>query len=340
MTGFTDSTNFPTTANAFQAWTNLNHSTNAVLAFNGLAVPFDAFVAQFDTTLSAAASLSYSTLLGGTNNDAGYRIRMGPGNNVYVTGNSSSGDFPNINNVAAFPTNLTSGIYSTNIANYDAILTKINFGVNPPAIVYSALFGGTNTESGWDVAVDPAGEAFVIGNTTSSNFPTANTFGLIRAYNSGSNDVFVTAFNANASALLYSAYLGGTNDDFGYGIAVDPAGNAYIVGQTASANFPTTNALRTTLTSTNDAFLAKILMTPPPQPTLALALAGPNALVSWPMLPFEPELTNFFKLEFNTNVASTNPWTLVPQAPVVVNGFYTVTNAATSDALFFRLHAQ
>jgi hypothetical protein len=94
----------------------------------------------------------------------------------------------------------------------------------------------------------------------------------VRATNSGGNDAFVAVFDMNSFAPVYSAFLGGVNDDFGYGIAVDPLGNAYIVGQTLSPNFPTLNARQTTFTGTNDAFLARIILTvqPPvisPQPT-------------------------------------------------------------------------
>ena len=89
------------------------------------------------------------------------------------------------------------------------------------SLVYSAVFGGFGLDIGYGVAVDPAGEAFVVGTTSSTNFPTLNTSGLLAATNSGGSDVFVTAFNTNGTALLYSVYLGGANNDFGYGIAVD-----------------------------------------------------------------------------------------------------------------------
>ena len=76
--------------------------------------------------------------------------------------------------------------------------------------------------------------------------------------------MFVIAFTSDASALLYSGYLGGKENDFGYGIAVDASGDAYVVGQTLSTNFPTFNAPQTFRNGTNDAFLTKIILTPEP----------------------------------------------------------------------------
>jgi hypothetical protein len=112
--------------------------------------------------------------------------------------------------------------------------------------------------------VDALGDAYVVGATTSTDFPTNNmptnnVAGAFRAVNSGGSDVFVTAFNADATALLYSGYLGGKANDYGYGIAVDPAGNVYVVGQTASTDFPTTNAFQTFRNGPGDAFLTKIV---------------------------------------------------------------------------------
>ena len=140
-----------------------------------------------------------------------------------------------------------------------------------------------------------------------------NNIGSLRATNSGYADVFVTAFNPDASAVLYSTLLGGEKNDYGYGIAVDPAGNAYVVGQTASTNFTTTpGAFQTFRNGTNDTFLAKILLQT--QPALAItAPGGTNVTLTWPA--FEPE----FILESSTNLASTN-WLAVPQLRCLTNG--------------------
>lgn len=98
-----------------------------------------------------------------------------------------------------------------------------------PQLVYSTYLGGTNSEFAGDVAVDNIGQAFITGSTSSLDFPVLNAF---QASQSGfSNDVFVAKFSLNGS-LLYSTYLGGSEDDTGYGIDIDTAGNAYVVGTT------------------------------------------------------------------------------------------------------------
>jgi hypothetical protein len=316
LVGSTDSPNFPTN-NPVQPY--LGGTTNAVSGYN-------AFVAKFGPS---GTNLIYSTFLGGTNNDFGYGVAVDSGGNAYVTGGTSSPNFPNTaTNVPELfndLTNNTSGVLLTT----NAFLTKL--GPKGTNLVYSAVFGGFGEDTGYGVAVDSAGEAFVAGTTSSTNFPTLNTSGLLAATNSGGNDVFVTAFNTNGSALLYSVYLGGANNDFGYGIALDTVGDAYVVGQTLSANFPTNNALHATLNGPSDAFLAKILLLEVP-PSLSIALGKTNVMLTKPA--YLPE----FQLESITNLASTN-WTLVtvPPPPVYSNGLQVITLPATNADLFFRL---
>jgi hypothetical protein len=319
VTGFTASMNFPNT-HAFQPY--LNGWTNA-------------FVAKFDST---GTNLEYSTFLGGTNNDVANGIAVDSLGNAYVVGWTTSPNFPNN---ATGLTNLYNGL-TNNLYGYapivtNAFLTQITWNGTSAAIGYSVVFGGTNAgiDIGYGVALDPAGNVFVVGTTSSTNFPTFNTSGFLRATNSGGNDVFVIAFT-NTPALLYSAYLGGSANDFGYGIAVDPADNAYVVGTTSSTNFPTLNARQTTLNGANDAFLAKIFLDPP---TVVLSARNGRVQVAWPSgLPFEPELARIFKLESNTNFVSTN-WVLAPQPPILTNGWYTATVNPTNRMQFFRLHA-
>lgn len=327
VTGFTDSTNFPTTTNVLFQF--LNGLTNGSFAE-------DAFVAKF---APSGTNLIYSTFLGGANDDAGYHIACDSAGSVYVTGSSSSTNFPNtatnVPGLYSFVATNASGVVSAT----NAFLTKIDPG---GAIVYSTLFGGYASDIGYGVAVDSRGEAFVVGASTSLNFPTTNTFGLLRTNNSGGNDVFIIAFNADCTALLYSAYLGGSSDDFGYGVAVDPLGNAYVVGQTASADFPILNAGQTALSGASDSFLAKILLTTP-SPVLTMSISGTNNLtISWPaVLPFEPELDRLFTLEYNTDLTSST-WNPTGLPFVLTNGLYTYNfqiNPFFANA-FFRLHAQ
>ena len=266
VTGFTSSTNFPTTAGATQ--TSLNHSTDAAAEFEKKVAPFDAFLSKFDTTLSGPSSLVYSTLLGGTNSDAGYRITVDPATtNVYVTGYTESGDFPNAR------TNVL-GLYSGLITNTgrialnsDVFLAKFD---SSATLLYSIVFGGTHNDVGWGVAVDPTGSTVgVTGFTISSNFPGVLTSGLLSATNHGNSDVFVTLFtdiNSNQPSVLYSTLLGGSGNDVGYGIALDSSTNAYVVGRTLSTNFPTlapagVRPIEPSFPGSNSVFLAKIELT-------------------------------------------------------------------------------
>ena len=99
------------------------------------------------------------------------------------------------------------------------------------------MFGGKQNDTGWDVAVDGAGNAYVCGATSSHNFPTNNTFDFLRSTNTGKSDAFVAVFDTNA-ASVFSGYLGGNGDDFAYALALDSATNIYVVGRTLSGTFP------------------------------------------------------------------------------------------------------
>jgi hypothetical protein len=227
VTGNTGSTDFPT-ANPFQA------------AFGGL--PADAFVTKFNPIGSA---LVYSTYLGGSANDGGSGLAMDASGNAYVTGVTFSTDFPT---ASPFQTAFAGG-------REDAFVTGLNAAGS--TLLYSTYLGGSGDDVGQDIAVDATGNAYVTGNTGSTDFPTANPFQA--AFGGGLGDAFVTGLNAAGSTLLYSTYLGGTNWDFGTGVAADASGNAYVTGKTFSTDFPTMpGAFQLTFGGTSDAFVAKI----------------------------------------------------------------------------------
>ena len=231
VVGFTSSTNFPV-ANALQA---TKGATNE-----------DAFVTKLN---AAGSALVYSTYLGGgQSSEFGEAIAVDSSGNAYVTGSTFSNDFPTVNPIQA-----TYGGGTT-----DAFVTKINAAGS--ALVYSTYLGGNGagSESGRGIAVDPSGNAYVTGETSSSNFPTANA---IQGTLGGDSDAFVTKFNAAGSALIYSTYLGGSAQDSGEGVKADASGNAYIGGFTLSTNFPVANAFQSAnggTTITQDAFVTKI----------------------------------------------------------------------------------
>jgi hypothetical protein len=192
--------------------------------------------------------LAYSTYLGGNITDVGYGIAVDSAGNAYVTGNTSSTDFPT-----------TPGAFATTKNSVDdAFVTKLN--ASGTALVYSTYLGGNGTNGtdvGYGIAVDSAGNAYVTGATLSTDLPT--TPGAFETTNNGSDDTFVTKLNASGTGLVYSTYLGGNSADFGYGIAVDLAGNAYVTGETNSTDFPTTpGAFDTTDNPGRDVFVTKL----------------------------------------------------------------------------------
>ena len=240
VTGFTGSTNFPTMAGAFQT------------TFGGVE---DAFVTKLNF---AGTGLIYSTYLGGSSNDEGFGIAVDAAGNAFVTGRTSSINFPT----------MAGGYQTTFGGSADAFVTKLDStGIG---LVYSTYLGGNNLDGAVGIAVNAAGNAYVTGFTGSTNFPT--TPGAFQTTFGGVQDVFMTILDSAGAGLLYSTYLGGSAFDKGYGLAVDTVGNAYIGGSTESTNFPTTaGTYQTGYGGTSDAFVAKInpaaSPTPPPTPT-------------------------------------------------------------------------
>ncbi len=232
VTGQTTSTDFPTTANAYQT---ANHGNN------------DAFVSKLN---AAGNALAYSTYLGGAYDDFGNGIAVDQSGNAYVTGYAASTDFPT-----------TAGSLQPALNGYynNAFVVKINTAAAGSAsLVYGTYLGGTGAsgDAGQAIAIDAAGDAYVTGYTTSGDFPTRNA---LQSAFGGTYDAFLSKVNPSGSALVYSTYLGGSGDDEGEGIAVDAAGAAYVAGLTASTNFPTTaNALQKTFGGTYDAFVTKV----------------------------------------------------------------------------------
>jgi hypothetical protein len=193
----------------------------------------------------------YSTYLGGSSSDLARAIAVDSSGNAYVTGYTTSTNFPTAN---AFQTALdgTEGAFG----DRDVFVTKINAAGT--AYVYSTYLGGSGGEEARGIAADSSGNAYVAGFTSSTDFPLANA---IQGTKGATNeDAFVTKLNAAGSALVYSTYLGGgESSEFGEAIAVDSSGNAYVTGSTFSDDFPLVNALQGTFGGgSTDAFVTKI----------------------------------------------------------------------------------
>ena len=186
--------------------------------------------------------LAYSTYLGGRYGDNGYGIAVDTSGNAYITGWTSSADFPT-----------SSPIQGSKAGNEDAFVAKINS--SGTALIYSTYLGGSGGDWGNDIAVDTSGNAYLTGRTDSTTFPTASA---IQGSYAGGGDAFVTKINSSGTALVYSTYLGGSGGDWGNDIAVDTSGNAYITGGTVSTNFPTVSAIQGSYVGNYDAFATKI----------------------------------------------------------------------------------
>ena len=233
VTGLTESLAFPGTAGSrIQSTIGGGH---------------DGFVTKLNTTGTA---LLYSTYLGGSGADEGNGIAVDVAGNAYVTGLTESLDFSGT---------AGSRIQSMIGGSFDAFVTKLN--ASGTTILYSTYLGGSNSDRGFGIAVDPKGQAYVTGETGSPAFPGTVGSPVQSTYGGGDRDAFVTKLNASGTAILYATYLGGSGDDQGFGIAVDAAGNAYVTGETGSPAFPGTVGSPVQSTyggGDRDAFVTKI----------------------------------------------------------------------------------
>jgi hypothetical protein len=228
--------NFPTAPGAFQTGAPASSS--------------DVFVTRLNP---AGSALSYSTFLSGSSGyDRVSAIAVDKYGNAYITGSAFSTDFPTT--TGAFQPANHARQYGTN-----AFISKLN--ADGSGLVYSTYVGGTGSDGGSSIAVDSAGNAFVIGGTDSGDFPTtANA--IQPAKGTGCcGSIFVLAMNPQGAALVYASYLGDNNFNQAGGIALDLSSSAYVTGNANSANFPTTpGAFQTTPPNGvgGDAFVTKI----------------------------------------------------------------------------------
>lgn len=206
VTSYTSSSNFPI--------------TNPIIGspYNGT---FAIYVTKFDST----GNLVYSTYINGDGDDQSYGIAVDLYNNVYITGYTTSFDFPTTFNQGLNPD-----------GNKALFVTKLDStGGN---ILYSVYIHGDGNDWGYAIALDSDDNAYITGNTTSSNYPSTYT-----VLTGNKNAVFITKIDSTGTNLPYSVYIDGNGDDWGLGIDVNALSEAYITGYTYSSDFPVTNKL-------------------------------------------------------------------------------------------------
>jgi hypothetical protein len=236
VTGFTRSPNFPVVAGSFQTRCGTSGTCNGYF--------WDAFITKFNSS----GQVVYSSFLGGSGSDIGKAITADTLGSAYIAGQTFSNDFPT-----------TAGAVKTNYGGAgDAFVAKLN--PEGTALEYSTYLSGSGIDNAEGIAVDASGNAYVTGQTYSSDFPTV---GPIQALNGGNqdSDAFVTEINSSGSALVYSTYLGGSSMDWGNAITVDSSGDAYVAGFTRSADFPLAGSLQATCGGCPgfaDAFVAEL----------------------------------------------------------------------------------
>jgi pimeloyl-ACP methyl ester carboxylesterase len=231
---------FPTTAGAFR---------RSLASFYAQTIGIDdGFVAKFDITASGAASLVYSTYLGGGAGgrderlygyDRAKAVAIDANGSAYVSGVTNSPAFPVTANARQ----------STNAGGYDLFLSKL--APDGSSLLYSTYLGGTSDESAAGIAVDPSGYVYLAATTSGTDIPT--TSGAFQRVHAGGTDAVLAKLDplqSGAASLQSCTYLGGSGDDEAEGIAVDQGGHVFAIGSTNSVDFPTKNAVQASIRAT------------------------------------------------------------------------------------------
>lgn len=205
----------------------------------------DAFVIKLTPSFQ---QFFYSSLVGGSGDEKGVGIAIDSSGSAYIAGRTSSHDFPVVGAIQP----------SYGGGDFDAFVAKL--AADGKTLVYSSFLGGSGTEDSAGrsgISVDGAGNAYVTGDTQSTNFPTRNPLQSTKSGAASSSDAFVSVINPTGSGFVYSTYLGGTSDDSGSAIANDQFGNTFVTGRTRSTSFPGSPSTRPS-SANSDAFVAKL----------------------------------------------------------------------------------
>ncbi|MBU1858204.1 MAG: SBBP repeat-containing protein, partial [Verrucomicrobia bacterium] len=230
VAGYTASSDFPTNSSSY---TNVN------------AGGYDAFVSKFDANLG---SLSASTYLGGSSNDQATAIGIDASSRIWLAGYTESINFPHP----------SSPMYSTSRGGRDAFVAILTSNLN--SLVQATYLGGSNTDYATAIAMDNSSfRQYIVGYTESANFPVTNFSGYATNY-IGAGDAFAVVFSNNVTSLKGGTFLGGTNADEAAGVVITPGWGSttlvYVVGATASEDFPITNVYQPSYGGSTDAFIS------------------------------------------------------------------------------------
>jgi hypothetical protein len=224
--GYTPSSSFPTTTGAYDQTQNGSD---------------DAFISKFS---SNGSSLIYSTFIGGSAGDYLYWMSVANNGDVYACGETSSSNFP-----------VTTGVFGgTKSPGTDAMVLKLNSSGG--FLIYSTYLGGNSNDYAYGIVHDTLGNAYVCGATASSNFTTVSAYD---ASHNGLNDVFVTKISPNANSVIYSTFLGGASDDYGYALKLASNNEVILTGLTYSNLYPTSGTAYDNSYNTNgDVFVTRL----------------------------------------------------------------------------------
>ncbi|HVI08016.1 MAG TPA: SBBP repeat-containing protein [Candidatus Binatia bacterium] len=314
VVGITGSPNFPTTSGAYKTSCGSDSKCNGT---------YDGFVSELNPS---GNGFVFSSFLGGSAYDYSAGIALDT-TGIYVSGNTTSTDFPTTKGAAQTTFGgMSSGCVPNNATTCgDVTITKLK--TNGSALIYSTYLGGSQDENpGLSMAVDPGGSVYVTGQTASLNFPSVNA--LLPTYNGGPTDGFLTKLNPAGSAWVYSTYLGGDGPDNGSRVALDIFTAAYVTGTTGSLNFPTTGGVfqlhcNSCGVGMSDTFVTKVAtnaqltltMTAPATIVTGSALAytitsgntGPDAASAVVLTDTIPTGTTFKSLTVNSGTTCKTP---------------------------------
>ncbi len=238
VSGHTESSNFPTTFNAYDSSYNGGGGNQWNEGEGG-----DVFVSKLNGDLS---KLLASTYLGGSRGDKSFSIAKDKGGNIYLTGVTKSSNFPTTPD--AYIQYLIGGM--------DVFISKLSGDLS--RLLASTYLGGSDSDIAYSMSFGLDESIYVAGQTSSSDFPAIpNNYDI--SYNNGNTDAFVSKLSADLTKLLASTYLGGSSDDECRSIAIDSNGDVYMTGSTLSPNFPTTSkAYDNSFNGEEDVFISKL----------------------------------------------------------------------------------